>query len=295
MKTSTASQRSPLVFFVLVFALSLCIELLMWFAGSLTARLFAGLPLPIPAGFNLVTVLLAGYTPLIAACLLVARKEPPGGIHRLLTRAFDLKRIKSILWYVPIIFLNPLIYGLTYEFMLLLGRPLSQPSIAWGTLPLVMVVLFVEAVGEEVGWTAYVTDPLQQRWGSLQAGLILGAVTGLWHVIPGLLFHQPLNYIIWQGLCDVPWRILGVWLYNNSGKSVFALILFHVMYNLSWLVFPINGSQYDPAIAFPIMVVLALLVTILWGAKSLATFRFARPGVPMKGTSRRENNRDYLS
>jgi hypothetical protein len=151
MKTSTAEQRSPLAFFVLVFALSLSIELLMSFAGPLTAQIFAGLSLPIPSGFNLVTVMLGGYTPLIAACLLVARKEPPGSLRMLLARTFDLKRIRPMLWYVPIIFLNPLIYALTYWLMQLLGRQLSQPSFAWGTLPFVAVVLFIEAIGEEIG------------------------------------------------------------------------------------------------------------------------------------------------
>jgi hypothetical protein len=40
------------------------------------------------------------------------------------------------------------------------------------------------------------------------------------------------------------------------------------MYNLSWLLFPINGSQYDPAIAFPITMGLAILVPFLWHAKT---------------------------
>ncbi len=70
MNTSMSSGRPLLVFVVLVFALSLCIELLTGLAGSLTTHLFAGL-LFIPSGFNLLTGLLGGYTPLIVACLLV--------------------------------------------------------------------------------------------------------------------------------------------------------------------------------------------------------------------------------
>ncbi len=68
-----------------------------------------------------------------------------------------------------------------------------------------------------------------------------------------------------------------MWLYNNTGKSVFAIILFHVMYNVGYVLFSNNGSHYDPAIAFPIMVVLAVIVTCFWGAKTLARFRYARP------------------
>jgi uncharacterized protein len=276
MKTSTSSKRSPLTFFILVFALSLPVELF----GPLTTHLFAGLP--IPAGFNLVTVLLGGYAPLVAACILVSREEAPGGIRRLLSRVFDLKRIRHKIWYVPIILLNPLIYALTYEVMPLLGRPLPPLSIAWATIPLSVVIIFIEAIGEEVGWMGYATDPLQERWGALQAGLMLGGVTAIWHIIPGLQFHQALTYVAWHGLCDVVGRVLSVWLYNNSGKSVFAIILLHVMYNLSWIFFPINGSHYDPGIAFPIIAVLALLVTFLWGAKTLASFRYGRHQISSK-------------
>jgi uncharacterized protein len=269
MKTSTSSKRSPLAFFVLVFALSLLVDLF----GPLAEHFSPALPLAIPSGFNLVSVLMGGYVPLIAACILVSREKPPGGIRRLFSRVFDVKRIRQTLWYVPIIFLNPLIYVLTYGAMRLLGLPLPEPSIAWATIPLSVVVIFIEAVGEEVGWMGYVTDPLQERWGALQTGLILGGVTAIWHIIPGLQFHQTLTHIVWQGLCDVAWRVLIVWLYNNTGKSVFAIILFHVMYNVGFLLFPAN----DPAIVFPIMVVLAVIVTCFWGAKTLARYRYARP------------------
>jgi hypothetical protein len=39
-----------------------------------------------------------------------------------------------------------------------------------------------------------------------------------------------------------------VWLYQHAGKSVFAATIFHAMINLSWQLFPINGSFYDPQV-----------------------------------------------
>jgi uncharacterized protein len=277
MNTSTSLKRSPLAFFVLVFALSLLFWLLVELLGPLAEHVSVGLPVRIPSGFNPVSPFVGGYMPLIAACILVFREERPGGISRLLKRAFDLKRIRNKIWYVPIIFLNPLIYVLSYGAMLLLRRPLPQPHISWSTVPIFFVYFFFEAVGEEVGWTGYVTDPLQERWGALKAGLILGAVTAIWHIIPGLQAHQTLTYIAWQGLNDFTGRILTVWLYNNTGKSVFAVILFHDMYNISYVLFPNNGSQYDPAIAFPITVVIVVIVIFFWGTQTLARYRYARP------------------
>jgi uncharacterized protein len=277
MKTSTSLKRSPLTFFVLVFALTLLFELFVWLLGPLAQHFSPALPLAIPAGFNLVAVLVGGYIPLIAACILVSREGQPGGVRRLLKRIFDVKSIRHKIWYVPILLLNPLIYVLTYGLMRLLGRPLPSPSIAWATIPLLLVVVLIEAAGEEVGWTGYVTDPLQERWGALQAGLILGSVWAIWHIIPGLQAHQTLTQIAWQGLNDVAGRILYVWLYYNTGKSVFGAILFHAMYNVGFALFPNTGSYFDPAFALPIVVIMAVIVTFFWGAKTLARYRYARP------------------
>src|SRR5450755_2488862 len=109
MKTSTSSTRSPLTFFVLVFALSLPFWLLVWLLGSRVSHFSPALPIAIPSGFNLFSPLVGGCMPLIAACILVSREGQPGGIRRLFSRVFDVKRIRHKLWYMPVILLNPLI------------------------------------------------------------------------------------------------------------------------------------------------------------------------------------------
>lgn len=43
-------------------------------------------------------------------------------------------------------------------------------------------------------------------------------------------------------------RIIMVWIFAHAGKSVFALAVFHAMTNLSWQLFPIHGSFYDPKV-----------------------------------------------
>lgn len=71
-------------------------------------------------------------------------------------------------------------------------------------------------------------------------------------------------------------RTLFMWLYNNTGRSVFGAILLHDMYNVSWSSFPNDASHYEPMVTAPIMAVAASIVTLLWGAKTLARFRLAR-------------------
>lgn len=112
MDTSTTSGRSPLIFFVLVFALTMPL----WTLSTVVKA--EGLPDNLP-----VTDIGATFVPLIAASILVYREEKFDGIKRLQSRAFDYKRIKQKIWYVPIVFLMPFLYVLTYLVMRLIGLP----------------------------------------------------------------------------------------------------------------------------------------------------------------------------
>jgi len=67
-----------------------------------------------------------------------------------------------------------------------------------------------------------------------------------------------------------------VWLYNNTRKSLFAVILFHTMINVSEFSFPNYGSYFDPVLAGTITAVLVVIVTCLWGPETLARFRYSR-------------------
>jgi hypothetical protein len=122
MNTSASLKRSPLTFFVLVFALALPF----WLLGALVKHV----PLPI----NLPVSALQFVCPCISALILVSREEQPGGVKKLLKGVFDVKRIEHKIWYVPVFLLMPLIMVLSYGVMLLLGRSLPVPvisSISW--------------------------------------------------------------------------------------------------------------------------------------------------------------------
>jgi CAAX protease family protein len=262
MNTSAPLKRSPLKFFVLVFALALPF----WLLGALVKHL----PIPI----NLPVSALQFVCPIIAAFILVSKEEKPGGIKRLLKRVFDMKRIKHKIWYVPIILLNPLIMLLSYGVMLLLGRPLPEPSIPFLMIPIFFLVFFIPAICEEVGWMGYAVDPMQDRWSAFTTSLILGSVWAIWHVIPELQANPP-AWVAGQCFSTIGLRILIVWLYNNTGKSVFAAIVFHDMVNVSEFLFPNYGSHYDPVISGALTAITAVIVTFFWGSKTLARYRYA--------------------
>lgn len=213
--------------------------------------------------------------PFAAAMILCYREEGLPGTRRLLRRVFDHRRIEPKIWYVPAVFLLPTIFLLTYGVMRLMGLPLPEAShVPFLATPLLFVVFFVLAVGEEVGWTGYATDPLQERWGALTAGIVLGLVGAAWHLVPLAQMGRAPAWIAWWALGAVAVRVLTVWLYNNAGRSLFAATVFHATFNVGFALFPNQGSHWDPAVAGAITTIVAAAAVFLWGSKTLARYRY---------------------
>jgi hypothetical protein len=159
--------------------------------------------------------------------------------------------------------------------MRLLQLPLPTPQFSVLSALIMFFAFFIAALGEEVGWTGYALDPMQSRWNALRAGLLLGLVWAAWHIVPFAQADRSPTWIAWQCLTLVASRVLLVWLYNNTGKSVFAVALCHTMINVSWQLFPNQGSHYDPRITGLITAFAAVIVTLVWGPRTLARNRNA--------------------
>ncbi|MCY7304870.1 MAG: CPBP family intramembrane metalloprotease [Rhodoferax sp.] len=233
-----------MMFFALVFALSVPFW---WFGSVSDLQLMPDLS---------VSALMT-FCPMVAALLLFNRESGMAGVRGLLKRSFDYRRITDKRWYLPILLLMPAVSFVVYGLMRVLELPLpGAPTQAQPIADLLMdfpvvpallmfTAFFVGALGEELGWSGYVLDPLQRRWGALWAALILGAVAVAWHLFPLLVLHRAPACIGWWYLYAVASRILIVWLFNNTGGSVFAVPLFHATLNLSFMLFPVNGSYFD--------------------------------------------------
>ena len=215
------------------------------------------------------------FCPMAAASILVYRENKADGVTELLARSFDFKRIGAKRWYAPIFLLMAGVNFAVYGLMRWLDMPLPAAHILVPAAPLMFLAFFVGALGEELGWSGYATDPMQDRWNALQTGVILGLVSVLWHLVPLLLVHRSPGWIAWWCLYAVAARILIVWLYNNTGRSVFAVALFHATLNLSWMLFPAYGSFFDPRLTGLVMASVAALVVVVWGPTTLAGLKRA--------------------
>jgi hypothetical protein len=106
-------------------------------------------------------------------------------VTELLQRAFDYKRIRAKVWYAPIVLLMPGVMVLSYELMRVMGLPLPTPQFSVLAALVMVLAFFIGAVGEELGWSGYVIDPMQERWNALQASILLRVVWATWHIVPG--------------------------------------------------------------------------------------------------------------
>lgn len=218
---------------------------LLVYALSVPFWLFGGRKLPLP--MNLPASSLMWITPTAAASILLYREQGRGGVSRFLRRAFDSRGIRARPRPLAIAGVVPASYLAVYGIMRLAGRPLPDPvEVPVLLTPVLFLTFLAPAIAEELGWSGYATDPLQARWGAFRAAVLLGIVWQVWHIIPNLQIGHPAGWIWGHSVYSVALRVLIVWTYNATGKGVLAASLVHTIDNVSWSLFPNNGSHLDP-------------------------------------------------
>ncbi len=140
-----------------------------------------------------------------------------------------------------------------------------------------LVILFTAGpLQEEFGWRGYALPRLQRSYNALVSSLILGVVWWLWHLplvfIPGKFMVNDLPLFGLLGVEIILTSILFTWIYNNSGGSVLAALLFHTMMN--WSIWALNPSMQVTGVTIGMTIGLLLLavgvVLRIFGAQRLA-------------------------
>jgi len=98
---------------------------------------------------------------------------------------------------------------------------------------------------EEFGWRGYALDRLQAHYSALLSSVFLGIVWGLWHLPLFFMSGQDIYHSV-----PIPAFILGTiflsilftWIYNNTGRSILAVLIFqHDGESISFYL-PRNGN-----------------------------------------------------
>lgn len=258
-------SSSLLSYFLLVLVFSIPF----WLIGPMMEHYFAEIPINLPVSA------LMFVCPLMAAVILIYKKNGSTGVKKLLTRAFDFHNIRPI-WYLPIFLSYPLIMTLSYFWMKWAGFSIPSPKFPLLIVPVFFIVFFIAAIFEEVGWQGYAYDRLENRWNALSASIILGFICSIWHFIPLFQAGHSTKYVLWHGASIVLLRTLIVWVYNNTNKSVLSAVILHTMVNVSSFLFPIYGSYYNPTVTTCILAIAIVIITFLWGPKTLTRYRYAK-------------------
>jgi len=102
-------------------------------------------------------------------------------------------------------------------------------------VPQLLLSIVFFNVAEEMGWTGFLQARLQERHGPWKASVIVTIPFALWH-LPSLMVDEGLSLaqlplaLALVGITAIPLlfgRIVMMWLYNNTNRSVLLVGLFH--------------------------------------------------------------------
>jgi membrane protease YdiL (CAAX protease family) len=205
---------------------------------------------------------LAVYAPAIAALSLVARNGGIGGLRRFLGRAL-LWRCGAA-WYVFLIIGIPLIF---ISGSALRGNLFAEPF-PFASLQALLVALGLAAIKgpvEEFGWRGLALPLLQRKFAPIWAGLILGAIWGLWH-LPAFLLggtqQSEWSFTAFFAGC-LAISVIATALFNRSHGSILLSAFFH--FSLMNPIFP-DAQPYDTY-----LLIVAAVLIVWWNRNNMFT------------------------
>jgi membrane protease YdiL (CAAX protease family) len=253
-KNGTAKRMKVTNFFILTFLLSLPLYILMIFGHQ---------------ELGVTAIFLIVFVPLISSLILTYRGAGSSGTKKLIKRSFDFRNITRKVWYAPILFLIPIVYISVFIILRLNGEALSESTFPLEFLPILLIMFFFMALGEEIGWMGYAYDPMEEQWYAFKASLVLGIIWAAWHIPIFIFGGHPLLWSAGQFLFLVGWRILIVWVYNNTGKSLFGTILFHTVGNVAGTILPILKDPLGPVISAVFVIIIIVFILKVWDFHTL--------------------------
>jgi membrane protease YdiL (CAAX protease family) len=195
---------------------------------------------------------LAVYAPAIAAFTIVVRYGGFTGLRRFFGRVL-LWRC-SAAWYAFLIIGIPLIFiGGSWLRGNLFTEPFPFPS--FQSLVAAFVLAAIKGPMEEFGWRGLALPLLQRKFAPLWAGLILGAIWGLWHLPAFLLSgtqQSEWSFTAFFAGCLAISVIVTI-LFNESKGSILLSAFFH--FSLMNPIFP-DAQPYDTYL----LIVVAVLI-----------------------------------
>jgi membrane protease YdiL (CAAX protease family) len=195
------------------------------FCALTIALSFAATQLPLPG--EAVPVVMV-FIPALIALGLAALADGRSGVRALLSKRGQWRG--RPLWVVIAVVLGLVLRLIMSVIALLLGLIPAIQLRQWSPAQMAffVLILFVFALPEELGWRGYALPKLLERHSPLVASLIIGLLWGALHValtLPGMMM---------AGVPGVPvvlevvgLSVLGTWLYIRTNGNLLVTSLFH--------------------------------------------------------------------
>ena len=222
-------------------------------------------PIELPFGLPVSVAMI--IVPALVATVMTWRRQGRRAAAELWRRVGDVGRATSFWWTLIAVLFMPAAMLISYGLMRVLGLPLpAVVTVHFAETPVLFAVFFFGAIFEEVGWTGYATEPLQEQHGVFAAGLMIGTVWALWHIVPWWIgLGHSIEWVAGQALATVAMRLVMGWIYAYGGRSLFLATVFHAMINTSFVLFPNNGSHYDPSVTAAVLMAMTALLALISG------------------------------
>ena len=137
-------------------------------------------------------------------------------------------------------------------------------------LPILLLQFALFNFAEEIGWTGFLQARLQDRHGPLKASLLVTAPFALFH-LPDLFVQfglaSALVFLPILAVTHLFARVVIMWLYNTTGRSVLLVGLFHASFNATVA----GGGEFIPGPAGTTLVIATGIIALAAVALVIAT------------------------
>ncbi len=244
----------------------------------------------VPAGLGLAAALSAS----LAGIIMTAVEDGRNGLKLMLSRLL-IWRVGIGYWFFAILFLvSAILLGSMFN-PFFNGDPISFSNIrpAFEILPMFIVFFIVAGIGQELGWTGFLTPRLQARFSALTSCAIRAILVAIWHLplllysgrqIPALAEFPYSEWIAQKGLLValaamillfmLPWSIFFTWMFNNTGGSLLLVAVLHgsEIWVAYWMLSTgINPNNLDNYWGYgALMALTGIIIVILTGSQNLS-------------------------
>jgi CAAX amino terminal protease family. len=209
----------------------------------------------------------ATFVPIIVGALLTLRSGGKTALAGYIKKVTDLRPKRNILNLVFIVFFYPLLFLLTYLLMGLFGIEVSRVWHPGLSTIVVFLAFLVAAAGEELGYMGFAYPEMEKAYSPIGAALIIGIIHAVWHYPSMIELGQPIGLMITGTAFTIAVRVIIVWLFVKTNRSVAAAVLFHAMGNVCRSIFPGGRSGFergDAIVGYSLVVISAVIIILMW-------------------------------